>query len=206
MKELESLEKEFCTIQNNQKDKHDELLNDSQGKISECKYSDRILINFYPFESEIYGLKKGKELKEINKTKKSLRKNYFDSNGRLIMVEGILADERVTSRDFYYYREGFLERVSFQKIGSFKIKSLARYYNSQEGCKLVNKAVMGESYWDFNLSNNQLISILVNERQSVNDDFQEREVVFCYNEKNELDVIINKYKNGSSQVIYDGNK
>lgn len=200
MRESEILHEIFHSLQKNQKEKHDDLLEEAQSKIDSVKYSKTVLVELYPFENEIFGLDKGVELKGDNVVNKEIKKNYFSKNRRLVMTEDLLATNKVTGRSFYFYRDDFVERISFHKIGTFKLKSLSRFYN--ESGKLINKGIMGEACWNFEYINDSLTLIHVEEKEYSSGDIQKRDVELIYDEGKLLKEVINKYENGSSQVMY----
>lgn len=204
MNASKDLNEYFHYLQEHQKEKHDDLLKNTLSKVDSIRYSKTVLVELYPFENEIFGLDKGVELKESDVINKDKKKSYFSKGGELIMTEDILANDKVTSRSFFNYCDDFIERISFQKIGVFKLKALSRFYNKSG--RLINKGVMGEACWIFNYVNGFPISIHIEEKDNSSESLQRREVEFIYNEKKELREVINKYENGTGQVIYQRRK
>lgn len=202
MKEMIDLIDFYGFLQQEQKVKHEEFLNNVEENKAVTKYSDNVLVEFFPFENEIFGLKKGKELSLPKEITKDVKRNVFDHSGSLIMTEDVLAGDRVTSRSFYFYHNDYSERISFQKVGTFRLKTVSRFFNKHENLILLIKSSIGEGQWDFKFEGNILNHIIINERDCATDFSTTRVVELKYNESHKLIEVINKYENGSSQIIY----
>ena len=118
------------------------------------------------------------------------------------MTEQVLAGNRVTGRTFYSYSDEYSERITFHKIGSFKLRSISRIFFDTDDLILLNKGMHGESIWLFNYKEGVLIDIEIKERDVINDVEKTRRVEFIYDGRDEPMEVIYKYENGSSQVIY----
>lgn len=202
MKEMNELIDFFDFLQKNQKVKHEEFFNNVTGNKAVTKYSDNVLVEFFPFENEIFGLKEAKEMNISKGITKDVKRSVFDHDGSLIMTEDVLTGDRVTSRSFYFYRSDYSERVTFQKVGTFRLKTVSRFFNSQGNSMLLIKSSLGEGQWNFKFEDNILNRIIISEKDLSSDSSATRVIELKYNESNKLIEVINKYENGSSQIMY----
>lgn len=206
MIEMAELQRYYDNLLKEQRTKHDELVCEVERKTDIIKYSDNVLLEFYPYENEMYGLKKGVEVDKPNEIDKDIMRNYFDTQGFLIMTENVLVGDRVTSRSFYSYTEKFAERISFQNIGTFRLKSVARVYKMNNNIILFNKGTFGEGIWYFNYRNGLLDNVSIKEKSASEHIEKTRSIQCMYNNDNTLIVIINRYENGTEQVMYKRKK
>lgn len=142
------------------------------------------------------------EIDELNEISKNVQRSSFDEKDRLIMTESVLSGNRVTSRTFYFYKNDFIERVMFQKVGSFRLKSIARFFNEKGNVRLLSKGVMGEGGWYFNYIDHVLNDILIKEKYASSEYFLTRSIYFKYDSRNDLIEVRNQYENGTSQIMY----
>lgn len=199
-----ALNERFELLQKNQKEFHDDFLTESSKKISKVKFSKNSLMGFFPFENECFGLKKGNEIEQPKNGNKNYIKNYLDENGGVVMVEDILPSDKVTARTFYFRNKGFVERIIFQKIGVFKLKSVGRYFNDINNNLYLNKGAKGEACWNFNYSDDTLDSISVEEKDLLSKKISSRRLVLNYKDNGELKEVKCLYENGSSQIMFKG--
>lgn len=205
MNEFHEMSERFTELLENQKQYHDDFLHEVMKNKLQIKYSHNPIIELYPFENESFGLKKGFEIDELKTLNSNSIKTYFDENDFFVMVEDVLSGNRVTSRSFYSRSEDFIEKVVFQKIGAFKLKSLSRFYSKKDKPLYFNKGVKGSALWEFNYIDDILLCINIIEGDSLLEEVNKRKLTFSFDD-DKLREVLCEYDSGSTQVMFKAPK
>lgn len=150
------LEAEFKKI----KTEFSNLLAKTQEKSQKTIITKGKMFNVLPFENELIGYKlNGKEIAEPV-FKNDCYKYHFDEQNRVILVEEMSENtKKFYYRTFYHYGENFIQT---QRWGYDELYNVTHYLFENE--KVTKKLFFTEedkSFWDYQYSDNQLISIKV---------------------------------------------
>ncbi|EOI5799590.1 hypothetical protein [Cronobacter dublinensis] len=202
MMTLNEMKLRFESVKDNSKQKNDDFYNLLESKSIHFKCYDRPILSLFPYEIEFHGGKPGKEIKEQCDKSSGYYKNYFDKEGRIIIVEQLNSKEVVINRQFIFYSHDLIERYHFTRIGTFKLVSYSVLpLKKMLPEKLFNIGLKGQAIWGFIYEGDKLKKVEVLRVTEDGHENKVKDVHFLYN-NDELCEIVYDYLNGEKQSIY----
>ena len=94
-------------------------------------YSKGFLFNLRDYEEEVYGRKKGKEIKKIPKKGKNIYTYYFNENNQIIMVDNFWDNQKTGDRTFCIYENNTIKTIHYSSTDILSNVTLATKLNNR---------------------------------------------------------------------------
>lgn len=203
LEKLECLSERFKVMMQDAPGFHDSLMEKILDTDRKIIYTKGKFYSLKPFESQIYGFKNARPLKNRPSNMKNVYLNHFDDKNNLLLIEQINDDNsKCFNREFFVRSSNIVESVYFYFAGSARIRNMSHfYYENNLIRELYNQGVSGNSCWTFFYENKLLDRILISERENLKSDFSERVLSFKYN-KNDLTEINSLSSSGYKEVLF----
>lgn len=195
--QLKLLKKKYDQIVLSPKEIENDYYQNVMSKYAYKKISKGPSYNVWPFDYQIGGFKKGRELKKLPKLINNTRVYYFDGNDKILLTEIYGKTERIIDREYYFYCKNDIESIYFiSTIGAIDVANISLLMNKNGYAnQLISYAKYGYGIWKYNYFNNTLVEIDVQCKGHDETEITFYKTYLKYN-NGELNRIISKYPNG----------
>ncbi|MEQ9881790.1 hypothetical protein ABRP83_06335 [Pectobacterium brasiliense] len=200
MKDIDTLKSEFEKINATPQIFLDKFYSDAKKNTAYQKISKGRLFNIRPFETERFGFKLGKELKNAPKNKKDIQLWNFNFTGDVLLVERFGSNERIQYSDFYFYSDSIIRVIGFYDVDSLAFV-MDVVFNNGKVVKELSYGKFGSSFSDYNYNDDVLIDIVTHEREHTQEEYTNNTLFFSY-ENGTLSKIVKSYPNGYQEQRY----
>lgn len=195
------LKKKYENIMLSPKKINDEYYQNALSEFAYKKISKGPSVNIKPFDFQLDGFKKGRELKTLPKNIDYTHVYYFDNNNNLLLTEIYGESENIVNKEYYFYDENHIESIYFES-GTNDVRNISFLINEKKQAKYwINYSEYGYGVSEYIYNNDKLTEINVKIRQHETNDCTCFTNFFEYN-KGELVKITSKYSNGYEEQLY----